>query len=845
MVLTSLDKAVADRKAQEIKLKLLEQSLNRHVTVPLCELDVDSKLRAADLCEQELMSIHIRILHTKPTAAEETANETIITDLSTRIQAVTSELLKIKATFPAPATPPLPHPATPVHRSRLPDLALPTFEGRYEEWPAFEDLFKAAIDSKPLKPCEKLQYLKTCLKGDAAQLVKAFTITDANYAEAWKIVSEQYSNKREIIFSLVEKLISQQQLKIESITSLQSLINTTMECLQSLKVMGRPIDKWDDILLVIILKKLDADTRSEWARTMKGTHPPTFKELQEFLQQHIRSLHARGSTSSKPTKGYNGNDARTTSGSHHSSQQQSTCKVCNGREHPLYQCHSFINMKIDDRISTIKKIGNCLNCLRHGHILRQCSSSSTCRKCGKQHHTMLHLNSNNEEDVQPPPPPGDSKELEPPPSHIRANTSSNHPSASYQVLLKTAIVDIEDASGIKRPVRVLLDDGSESSFITDSCARNLGLQKEKTNVYITGISGSTHAHAKWKTHVRIYSQVNDSFIDVDPLILQKVTGTLPRLACDTSLWSHLRDIRLADPYFYEPGGVEMLLGADVVASIMRDGRRDGPINTAIAQNSIFGWVVSGKITTTAPVQICSNVATCNFKITNKQWETDDLPPVQPFTTEETECDSHSVSTQTSIPDDIFHFPDQVSHIKPVIMTDGPEEENHRFSLNQQQQHPIQTETTLAFSTTAAPRHRSVWEYGLQHFKLHIRRVLLIILFTLMLVLSLLCDVEACRNNRPLSLSSYPLGLQPLTPGHLSTSDPDVKYILPNPDNPSIGDIAVINDEQLPLSKWNLPRIVTLRPGGDKLLQTTTFYNFTTNSTRPTTKLSIFNNHDEA
>ncbi|CAL8072071.1 unnamed protein product [Orchesella dallaii] len=271
---------------------------------------------------------------------------------------------------------------------------------------------------------------------------------------------------------------------------------------------------------------------------------------------------------------------------------------------------------------------------------------------------------------------------------------------------------------------------------------------------------------------------------------------------------------------------------------MMNGRREGPIHTAIAQNSIFGWVVSGKITTTAPEQIRSNVATCNLKVIKNYLETEELPAVQLHPTAEAKCESRSVSTQTSLPN-------QIPNIRPVIMTDGPVEENPRFSFNQQQQHMIQTETTLPFSTPDASRNRRVWETGLQQFKLHIRNVLIIILFTLMIVLSLPCDGEACCNNRLMSLLSDPRSLQPLTVGHVPTSDPDVKYILPNPDNPSIGDIAVINDEQLPTSRWNLPRIVTLRPGGDKRLQSTTFYNFTTNLTRPTTKLSIFNNHDEA
>ncbi|ODM88303.1 Gag-Pol polyprotein [Orchesella cincta] len=170
-----------------------------------------------------------------------------------------------------------------------------------------------------------------------------------------------------------------------------------------------------------------------------------------------------------------------------------------------------MNQKTDDRVSTIKRIGNCLNCLRSGHVLKHCTSSSTCRKCGKQHHTLLHYNNSGRGSSSTSTQPPQDNTPQPTTQNIRSKHQFQLFIGNYTGALKTAVVDIEDSSGNKKPCRVLLDDGSESSFMTDSCAKSLGLQRRK-QMSTYWYSGSTNAHAKWKVNVRIFSQVNDSLL---------------------------------------------------------------------------------------------------------------------------------------------------------------------------------------------------------------------------------------------------------------------------------------------------------------------------------------------
>ena len=97
---------------------------------------------------------------------------------------------------------------------KLPKLQLPTFTGSYTEWTSFFDLFKAAVDSNTqLTNCEKLNYLKACVKGDAAKLISSFSITDYNYGIAMTMLRDRYENERSIVNAHLKALWSQQVLK--------------------------------------------------------------------------------------------------------------------------------------------------------------------------------------------------------------------------------------------------------------------------------------------------------------------------------------------------------------------------------------------------------------------------------------------------------------------------------------------------------------------------------------------------------------------------------------------------------------------------------------------------------
>ncbi len=533
---------------------------------------------------------------------------------------------------------------------KLPEMSLPCFDGKYENWTQFEDMFKATIHNhKSLSASQKLQYLKSCVKGDATNLIKSITVSDSNYQEAWNLLEQRYNNKREIVFSLLRKLTNHPNMKTESAVQLQSLIDTTLETLTCLKVLSLPTDEWDALVTFLISDKMDGVSKAEWSRTFKGTDFPKLKELHSFIEQHIRTLHARGAmasaaVSSKPAAG--GHKFTRNIGTHHSA--ISNCKVCK-QSHQVYQCTKLREMTPSDRLATVKSTGLCVNCLRDGHSAKECSSQFTCRKCKNKHNTLLHIDGpQGSSQQQVSNQPGNSGSS----NQVGIYTSAVHTSES-PTLLKTAIVDVLDSKNVKHPVRVFIDDGGEGGLIRESCLESLGLKKQRTNVTISGVAGAMASHSKWKTKVRLFSQFSDEFIDVELYAVPKVTGSINRLQSNHHIsWNHIKGLRLADPLYYKGGEVDILLGADTAPYLIKHGFRKAGREAPCAQNTTFGWVLWGNVNVIKPLHIHSFNSEISTTL-RKFWEIEELPQQHALTPEEKKCEAHFISTHTRKEDGRF------------------------------------------------------------------------------------------------------------------------------------------------------------------------------------------------
>ncbi|CAB0040608.1 unnamed protein product [Trichogramma brassicae] len=79
--------------------------------------------------------------------------------------------------------------------ARLPRIELKEFDGTPREWESFRDLFRFLVHNDPrLTDVERLHYLKSSVKGDAATAIQGFEVTAQNYESAWEALLSRYDN---------------------------------------------------------------------------------------------------------------------------------------------------------------------------------------------------------------------------------------------------------------------------------------------------------------------------------------------------------------------------------------------------------------------------------------------------------------------------------------------------------------------------------------------------------------------------------------------------------------------------------------------------------------------------
>ncbi|XP_071578810.1 uncharacterized protein [Temnothorax nylanderi] len=170
-----------------------------------------------------------------------------------------------------------------------------------------------------------------------------------------------------------------------------------------------------------------------------------------------------------------------------------------------------------------------------------------------------------------------------------------------------------------------------------------------------------------------------------------------------------------------------------------------------------------------------------------------------------------------------------------------------------------------FIPPSSPHMGGLWEAGVKACKHHLKRVMGSALFTFEELSTILIQIKACLNSRPLSpLSSDPTDLQPLTPAHFLVRDsmtglPDTdvtdiqinrldrwhlvqrvqqdfwkrwatEYVADLQVRPKwkreqanlkVGDLVVLRDENFLPLKWKLGRVIELHPGYDGLVRVVT------------------------
>ncbi|CAI6376223.1 unnamed protein product [Macrosiphum euphorbiae] len=536
---------------------------------------------------------------------------------------------------------------------RLPPMNLPTFTGKLEDWYAFHDQFSSVIHvNKYIDNTRKMHYLKSCLSGEAANVIASLSSTGNNYLEAWSLLTNRYDNERLVLQVHLQHLFNQPHIQSEAVSSLKALVDTTNKHLRALKVLKQPTESWDTIIIYLISSRLPSELRKAWEIESSAYESPSWLQMCTFMEKriHVLDLLQLQSSSTPRSKLTNKCNSRATTHAVTAAQgNKQPCNICS-QHHIIYQCNLFMKSTASERHALAKKAKLCINCLRASHSSSQCSSDKTCKECGGKHHTLLHFGDskgeNNTSEV-----PTLTLKTQPSTSSGIDTVAVNHGALREKstVILSTAVVRVYGPSGRSELCRALIDTASESHFITKALASRLGLKTLHQPMIIDGVSNASTTTSQVSTF-NISPRTNGKQMTLTALVSPKITVDLPTAAVDVSQWTHLEQVELADPTFHVPNKIDLLISAEYSLDIMLDGKIQGPKGTPSLHNSIFGWIVCGKLSKPHnELSMFKSVTCCTTTVeslVNRFWELEEVPRLTCMSKEDQQCEKHFVETFT-------------------------------------------------------------------------------------------------------------------------------------------------------------------------------------------------------
>ncbi|KAA5655338.1 hypothetical protein F3G58_31390, partial [Pseudomonas aeruginosa] len=220
----------------------------------------------------------------------------------------------------------------------------------------------------------------------------------------------------------------------------------------------------------------------------------------------------------------------------------------------------------------------------------------SCRLCRRRHHTLLHRHQESAQTEERNQPSASHHGVEEKEEVINSMVASHHSTKQSTALLATAMVLARNEHNQTVVLRALVDQGSQASFLSEKAAQMLKLTRQPARGSIIGV-GSTRTNVDHVVQLKIGSRWNPSFeINIQAYVMSKqLTTKIPSKAVTVTHWPHLEGLNLADPDYFQPGSIDLLLGVKEYAQIVQPTLIKGPPGSPCAQETNLGWILFGEI----------------------------------------------------------------------------------------------------------------------------------------------------------------------------------------------------------------------------------------------------------
>ncbi|XP_059055493.1 uncharacterized protein LOC131849430 [Achroia grisella] len=333
-----------------------------------------------------------------------------------------------------------------------------------------------------------------------------------------------------------------------------------------------------------------------------------------------------------------------------------------------------------------------------GHFANLCKRPG-CKICKRRHNTLIHAANdhhirNENRVVSETTHLASSSTTAASDNVTLAANMSSYNKIQCDVLLSTALVKLYDKNNHEHIVRAILDSGSTSSLMTERLCRQLNLETCQVDKSIMGVNNATLRVGK-TCHVHMTSLNNSFSSELQCYVLPSITSNVPGHEINISNIDIPTDISLADPTFFVPADVDILIGADLFWDLVGTRRIILGKKKPVLCETRLGWIISGPIFSHHDTIMHLNDIKCNFnKIDSSAshdlddiradltrfWQLEEICSKSNYFPEERMCEEHFVANTTRLDDGRFCVRIPLKHDSSVLGNSFHRAEHCLFSL---------------------------------------------------------------------------------------------------------------------------------------------------------------------
>ncbi|UYV71228.1 hypothetical protein LAZ67_8002292 [Cordylochernes scorpioides] len=497
---------------------------------------------------------------------------------------------------------------------QLPKLEFKKFGGEPREWITFWSQF-STIDRDPEMPPEtKFQYLfqATAENSEVREAVEIFPPSADNYPKVIEYIKSRFGEDEMLVEIYVRDLL--QNVRAEgkmSVVKLYDRLETQLRALETLGALVTSLrlccthssnQRYERTLLEYgnevnirgvqdkltqLMTFLKTEVKGESRVNMaKAAFKIDNNQYEKDDRSNRKSLSKKNTGSKMPTA----TDLANTT------QMRNNCIFC-GNGHPSQECYSGQRMHLPEKKDKAKGKNVCFWCLLPGHGFKKCRIKPRCPVCGGKHYPIMcpTLEAQKTSHLQKAElkVSGESPATKQETANQFTSTTLNNATVGG-VYLQTLIVKISGPKG-KHNVRVLLDCGSQRSYISKRMVDALGLKRVQQVTLTHNLFGGGEIRQKKHNVYKVnVSSLNNEYMDDLKFLDQEVICGHISQVQDHTILNELkaRGINLTDICQGEEISIHMLIGSDLLSSILT-GRMQILQNGVVATETKLGWTVMG------------------------------------------------------------------------------------------------------------------------------------------------------------------------------------------------------------------------------------------------------------